>query len=139
MEGKAVQLDLGKCLRVTLAVVLSLSFAIPQNLLAQTHIVSPAELQKQARSATQEREQNREKVQQFLSSDAARKAMQSSHIDAARVKTAVSSLSDSELAQLAARTDKAQRDFAAGTLNDRDLIIIILAVVALILIIVAVR
>jgi hypothetical protein len=43
------------------------------------------------------------------------------------------------LAQLASRAGKAQADFAAGHLSDRDLIIILLAVVALILIIVAVR
>jgi hypothetical protein len=55
------------------------------------------------------------------------------------VKQGVATLSDQELAQLAARADKAQADFAAGTLSDRDLIIIILAVAALILIIVAVR
>jgi hypothetical protein len=48
-------------------------------------------------------------------------------------------LSDAELAQLASRAQKAQADFAAGDLSDRDLIIIILAVAALILIIVAVR
>jgi hypothetical protein len=60
-------------------------------------------------------------------------------MDAERVKHAVSTLSDAELAQLAARADKAQADFAAGTLSDRDLIIILVAIAALILIIVAVR
>jgi hypothetical protein len=55
------------------------------------------------------------------------------------VKNAVSQLSDQDLAQLASRASKAQADFAAGSLSDRDLIIIILAVVALVLIIVAVR
>jgi hypothetical protein len=43
------------------------------------------------------------------------------------------------MAQLAARSQTAQADFAAGRMSDRDLIIILLAVVALILIIVAVR
>jgi hypothetical protein len=56
-----------------------------------------------------------------------------------QVKHAVSTLSDAELAQLATRADKAQADFAAGTLSDRDLIIILVAIAALILIIVAVR
>jgi hypothetical protein len=55
------------------------------------------------------------------------------------VKDAVSQLSDSELSQLSARASKAQADFAAGTLSDRDLIIILVAIAALILIIVAVR
>ena len=42
-------------------------------------------------------------------------------------------------AQLASRAEKAQADFAAGNLSDRDLLIIVLAVAALVLIIVAVR
>jgi hypothetical protein len=55
------------------------------------------------------------------------------------VKTAVASLSDAELAQLASRAEKAQADFAAGHLSDRDLIIILVIIAGLILIIVAVR
>jgi hypothetical protein len=55
------------------------------------------------------------------------------------VKKAVASLSDAELAQLASRAQKAQADFAAGHLSDRDLIIILVVIAALILIIVAVR
>jgi hypothetical protein len=60
-------------------------------------------------------------------------------MDATQVKNAVSSLSDAELAQLAARAQTVQADFAAGRLGDRDLLIIILAIAALVLIIVAVR
>jgi len=56
-----------------------------------------------------------------------------------QVKTAVSTLSDQELAQLASRAHKAQADFAAGTLSNRELIIIIIAVAVLVLIIVAVQ
>ena len=55
------------------------------------------------------------------------------------MKSAVATLNDQELAQLAARTDKAKSDFAAGDLSDRDLLIIIAGLAALILIIVAVR
>jgi hypothetical protein len=60
-------------------------------------------------------------------------------VDPQQIKTAVSMLSDDDLAQLSSRAAKAQNDFAAGRLSDRDLIWIIVAVVALILIIVAVR
>jgi len=55
------------------------------------------------------------------------------------VTTAISSLSDQELEQMAARANKAQADFAAGNINDHDLLIILVAVLVLILIIVAVR
>jgi ribosomal protein L12E/L44/L45/RPP1/RPP2 len=61
------------------------------------------------------------------------------HIDDGKVRTAVSSLSDEELQQLASKANKAQADFAAGTLSDRDLLLILVAIAALILIIVAVR
>jgi CHASE3 domain sensor protein len=60
-------------------------------------------------------------------------------MDSKQVKDAVSRLSDSELSQLASRASKAQADFAAGTLSNRDLIIILVCIAALILIIVAVR
>jgi CheY-like chemotaxis protein len=43
------------------------------------------------------------------------------------------------LAQLASRADKLDQDFAAGRLNNRDLLIIIIGIAALILVIVAVR
>jgi hypothetical protein len=90
-------------------------------------------------AATQARRQNIETIQQFFSSTAAQKALKSAHMDPQRVTEAVSGLSDEELARLASRASKAQADFAAGKLSDRDLIIILIAIAALILIIVAVR
>lgn len=56
-----------------------------------------------------------------------------------QVESAVSSLSDEELAQLATRANRARTDFAADSLSDRDLIILLIAIAALSLIIVAVR
>jgi len=124
-----------------LAAVLVTAFAVPRPLIAQTpaHVVSPADLAKAAVDATQRRQQNIDTLNHLLSSDQARQAMHSARIDPQEVKNAVSGLSDEELTQLASRANKAQSDFAAGNLGDRDLIIIILAIVALILIIVAVR
>ncbi len=94
----------------TVAVV----FMVPQDALAQSHVVSPAELQSAAVASTQARQQNIETLQQFVSSPAAEKALQSAHIDAQQVKNAVSQLSDQELAQISSRADKANADFAAG-------------------------
>lgn len=107
--------------------------------LAQTHVVGPADMQKQIISASQAREQKIDTVTKFLSSPAAEKAMKSARMNPVEVKTAVSTLSDAELTQLASRADKAQADFAAGSLSDRDLLLIILGIAALVLIIVAVR
>ncbi len=126
----------------TIACVLAIGFffiLVPNYLLAQSHVVSPADLQKELVTASQVRQHNVDTVQQFLSTPTAEKAMKSAKIDPQQVKTAVSTLDDQELAQIAARADRAQADFAAGALGERDLIWIILAIAVLILIIVAVR
>ena len=131
--------DLRQAGRVLVSCILMTIFAVPPNLLAQAHIVSPADLQKELLSASQSRQQNVNKVRQLFSSQAAKKALTSAHMDVQQVKNAVATLSDAELAQLAARADKAQHDLAAGTMSDRDLLLILVAIAALILIIVAVR
>jgi hypothetical protein len=131
--------DVRKHARVMTSCVLATIFAVPPGLLAQVHVVSPSDLQKEVAAATQVRRKNIEKVNQFFSSQAAEKALKSAHIDAQQVKTAVSNLSDSELAEVASRADKIQHNLAAGTLSDRDLILVILAIAVLVLIIVAVR
>lgn len=125
--------------RTLMASVLVLLFTFPSNLAAQAHVVSPADLQKDTIAATQARQRNLQAVTQFFSSEKAQKALRSAHMDPAQVKTAVSSLSDQELAQLASRSTKAQADFAAGRIEDHDLLVILVAIAALVLIIVAVR
>lgn len=128
--------------RAVTACVLVTVFVIPQNLFAQAaaeHVVSSAALQKAAVDASRARQQNLDTLKTFFSSEKAREALKSAHANPERVEKAVASLSDAELAQLASRVNKAQADFAAGKLSDRDLIIILVAIAALILIIVAVR
>ncbi len=131
--------SLQQFVRGLMAGMLAVAFMIPQDALAQSHVVSPAELQNAATVSSQARQQNLDTLQQFVSSPTAHRALQSAHMDAQQVKNAVAQLNDQELAQLASRASKANADFAAGTLSDRDLIIILVAIAALILIIVAVR
>jgi len=126
-------------LNIVTACALLTVMLIPQKLFSQSHVVTSGELQKQAVAASQGRRKDLATVQQFLSSPVAEKAFRTAHMEPTQVKTAVASLSDQELQQLAMRSQKAQADFAAGTLSDRDLIIILLAIAALVLIIVAVR
>jgi hypothetical protein len=128
-----------RSVRVVAACVLVTIFAVPQDLVAQAHVVSPRDLQREAAAASQSRQQNLEIITRFLSSPTAAKAMAITHADAQQVKTAVSNLNDQELARLASRAQKAQADFAAGRMSDRDLLIILIGIVALVLIIVAVR
>ena len=125
--------------RFTSCVLVAL-VGLPSVLPAQTHVVNPADLQKEVLAATGARQRNMETIAGFLSSTTKmQKVLGSVGIDPAQVKTAVSSLNDQELARLAARAEKAQADFAAGRLTDRDLLYVVLGIAALILIIVAVR
>ena len=124
-------------IRVSTACVLLTMFALPQNLRAQVHVVSPTELQKQTLAASHERQRNVEIVTRFLSSPLAEKAMRFVHTDDQQVKTAIANLSDQDLARLAQRAQKAEADFAAGNLSDRDLLIILIAVLVLVVVILA--
>jgi phosphopantothenoylcysteine synthetase/decarboxylase len=99
-----------------------------------THLVSPTQLQQQVQDASAARQKNIDTLTQFLSSPAASEAMQSHRIDAKQVKDAIPTLSDAELADLSARAVHAQQDFAAGTMSNQTLLIIILVLVAVILI-----
>jgi hypothetical protein len=122
-----------------LAVVLLVAVAAFPVLAAETHVVSGADLQKEIMAASQARQHNLDTVQQFVSSEKAQRALKSAKIDPQQVKAAMATLSAEELAQLASQAEKAQADFAAGTLSDRDLLLILLGIAALVLIIVAVR
>lgn len=130
-----------RAIRAVAASALVALFAVPQSLAAQVtdHIVTPTDLQKAAVGASEQREHNLETLRSFLSSARATEALKSAHMDPQQVNKAVSSLSDQDLARLSARASKAQMDFAAGNISDRDLLIILVAVAALILIIVAVH
>jgi hypothetical protein len=107
--------------------------------LAQNHVVTPSDLQKDVSAASATRQKNLQQVEGFLSSTEAEQAMKSAHINPQQVKNAVPQLNDDELAQLSARSEKAQKDFAGGKISDHDLLIILLGIAALVLIIVAVR
>lgn len=134
-------LERSKVVRALTASALVATFAIPPSLVAEAsdHLVSPSELEKATIDASQRRKQNLDTLQSFFASARAQRALKSAHMSPEQVNKAVGSLSDDELARLAQRANKAQADFAAGYIGDRDLLIILVAVAALILIIVAVR
>jgi len=111
----------------------------PRPALAQDHVVPAADFQKDAAAASAARQKQVEQVDNFISSPEGQQALKSSHIDYQQVKNGVAQLSDEDLARLSAQSEKAQKDFAAGNISDRDLILILVALIALIAIIVAVR
>src|SRR5262247_805231 len=109
------------------------------SILAQTHVVSPSDVHKELVNVAQTRQKNLEKTRRLFSSDETRKAMEAAQISPEKVDAAISTLSDDELARLASRADKLDQDFAAGRLDNRDLLFVILGIAALVLIIIAVR
>ncbi len=127
--------------RAGVAMILTVVCMAAASVFAQAgqHVVNPADLNKAAVDSSHARSNNLNTLKEFVSSERAQQALKAAHMNPEQVKNAVASLSDGELAQLASRVQKAQDDFAAGVLSDRDLIIILVAIAALILIIVAVR
>ena len=103
------------------------------------HVVSLDELKKDAARPAETRQANESAVRNLLSSESGQKALKSANLDFQKVDKAVSQLSDEDLAKLAERSRQAQKDFAAGTLSDRDLLWIILIIVAILIVALAVR
>jgi hypothetical protein len=127
-------------LRLLIACFFTSLFALaPQSLVAQTHVVSPSDLQKATVASTQTRAANVAKLDQMLSSPVGQKALKEAHADATQIRTAMANLSDQDLARLAARADKGQKDFAAGAITDHMLLLIVIAIVIVIIIIIAVK
>jgi hypothetical protein len=126
-------------LRLLLVVGLAALVTIPQGAIAQDHVVSSSDIKKDLQAQSAQRQEQLAKVEGLLGREDAQKAMADAHIDYKQVQTAVRSLSDEDLARVAAKADRAQKDFAAGNFSDRDLILLILAIAVIVLIIVAVR
>lgn len=102
------------------------------------HVVSNAQLHDAVNASMKTRQADVAKVQGFLSSPRARQAMEHAGLDYRQVSQAVPMLSASELADLSARAERAQREFQAGSLTNQQItyIIIALATAVIILIIV---
>jgi len=125
------------CLLAVFALVLSVSYsAVAQQ---TDHAVSGQDLRKDLQRAADSRHADEAAIRELLSSEQGQKALKSANVDFQKVHNAVAQLNDEEAARLAAQSRTIQKDMAAGTLSDRDLLIIIVAIAALVLIIVAVR
>jgi len=123
---------------ILLAVCLVLG-SIPTSAQEREHAVSPGQLRTEVQKSVAARQANEAAVREMFASDAGRQALKSAGMDYQKVDQAISQVSDEDLARMAERSREVQKDFAAGRLGDRDLLIILLVAVALILIIVAVR
>jgi hypothetical protein len=109
------------------------------SVLAESHVLSSNELQQQMITAANERQGKVERVQQFFGSEVAQKALKASGMNYKQVQSAVAQLDDRELAQLAAKTDKAQQDFAAGALSNQQITYILIALATAVIVIILVH
>lgn len=122
--------------RITgLATLLLLTFfvASPRAALAQDHVVSQAQLQNAVSDATAARQLHEQQIKSLLSMQPMQQAMKSRGVDPQQVMHGVDQLSDAELATLAAQSQKAQQDFAAGRFGTGVFLLIGLVVVAVVL------
>jgi hypothetical protein len=113
--------------------------ATPARAQETQHVVSLSDLRKGAAQPAQTRQADEEAVRTFLSSEGAQKALKSAKLDYQKVDKAVGQLSDADLAKLAERSQKAQSDFAAGRISDRDLLWIIVIALGIIVLAIALR
>lgn len=125
--------------RIGVVLLLMALFAVPQDLLADEHVVSRSELQQQALKAARTRQDRVQSVQRFFASETACKALKSARIDTEKVQSVIPQISDEELAQLAAKADSAQKDFAAGSLSNQELTYIIIALATAVLVIIIIE
>ena len=131
------------CTRMCLGLLLltGLTIGVSQSVLGQEkeHAVSTQDLRKDVQKASADRQANDAAIRELLSTEQGQKALKSTGADFTKVNQAVSQLSDEDAARLAAQSRAVQKDIAAGNLSDRDLLIIVVCIAALVLIIVAVR
>ena len=103
------------------------------------HAVTSSQLRNDLQKATENRQANEAAVREMFATGAGKQALKSAGIEYQKVDQAISQVNDEELARLADRSRDVQKDFAAGRMSDRDLLIIIVIAVILIVVIVAVR
>jgi hypothetical protein len=101
------------------------------------HVVALSELSKDSAAPAESRQADEAAIRHLMSSEQGHKALQSAKIDYAKVDSAVAQLSDEDVARLAARSRQVEHDFAAGSLSDRDLLVIVIIAVLVIALIAA--
>lgn len=129
---------LTRVLAVALVMTLTgVSGPAPTQAQDKQHVVSLNELSKDSAAPAETRAANEMAIRQLFASERGQKALTSAKIDYAKVDRAVGQLSDEDAAQLAGRSRQVQHDFAAGSLSDRDLLVIVIIAVLIIALIAA--
>jgi hypothetical protein len=114
-------------------------WSVPARAQDKEHAVTSSQLRSDLQKAAENRQADEAAVREMFATDAGKQALKSAGIEYQKVDQAISQVNDEELARLADRSRDVQKNFAAGRMSDRDLLIIIVIAVILIVVIVAVR
>jgi hypothetical protein len=124
------------CGRVLALILLPCFAAALAPLQAQDkHVVSVQDLSRDAARPAESRQADEAALRQLFTSEQGQQALKSANIDYSKVDKAVGQLSDDDLAKLAARSRQVHDNFAAGragSLSDRDLLIILIIAILVI-------
>lgn len=103
---------------------------------AGDHVATPDAVQSRLESAATQRAQDVATVQDALSTPLAQEAASSVGADLSRVRAGVSTLSDSELNDLAARASVLQADPVAGAMDRNMRLLVMIALILVIIVLV---
>jgi len=106
---------------------------------ADKHVVSLGELNKDAAGPMQARRANEADIRQLFATVDGQKALKSANVEYAKIDSAVSSMSDEDVARISSRARELNRDFAGGSLTDHDLLVILIVVLIVVILIVVLR
>ena len=101
----------------------------------EDHLVTSQAMQDQLTQSAADRQKNIDAVKRFLNSPIADKAIRAAHYNPEEVRKAIPTLTDDELADLAARSNQVQQEFVAGSLTRTELALIAVAFVVIIVVI----
>jgi hypothetical protein len=125
------------------AVTLMALLSLPQDVFAQEHVVSPADLQRDVATAAKARQSREATVLKLFSTELGQKVLKSARTSYEKVERGVAQLSDEELARLAASAEKVQADLAGGRLsgktNEIYILIAVATAIVILLIVIAAR
>jgi hypothetical protein len=128
-----------RSVRLIAVLLVAIFTGVPNQLIAQEHVVSPEAIQQQLVRSAAERSQNVEALNQFFGSASARKTLKNAGMSSDEVKNAVAQLSDQELARIAGKANRAQQDFAAGALTNQQITYILIALATAVIVIILIK
>ena len=106
---------------------------------ADRHVVSLGELNRDAAGPAEARRANEAEIRHLFATVDGQKALKTANVEYAKIDRAVSSMSDEDVARISSRAREIDRDFAAGSLSDHDLLLILIIALIVIILIVVLR